>query len=162
MPPLVLLTGESPLANKQAEYYQQKLRDVLGLTIRIDPQIFKQRLERMTAGSFDMVLAGWGPDFDDPLTFGNLFASWNLQNRGRYSSPELDKLVDVATTSIDPQTRMDAFGRIQRILFDDVVILPEYERGRVFVLDPRVEGLVRRAVGPDPDFSNVRIAAEAG
>lgn len=155
--PLVLLTGDSPVSNKQAEYYQETLKRELGLTIRIDRQIFKQRLAKMTAGEFDMVLAGWGPDFDDPLTFGNLFASWNLQNRGRYDNPELDQWVDIAESSTDPRVRMDAFGEIQRILFEDVVILPEYERGRVYVLDPRIEGMVRRAVGPDPDFTNVRI-----
>ena len=54
----------------------------LGLDIKIDKQIFKQRLAKMLSGDFDMVLAGWGPDYDDPLTFGDLFASWNLNNRG--------------------------------------------------------------------------------
>ncbi|NBC23599.1 MAG: hypothetical protein GVY21_09010 [Gammaproteobacteria bacterium] len=157
IPPLVLLTGDNPISNKQSEYYQEQLKQVLGLDIRIDKQIFKQRLAKMTAGEFDLVLAGWGPDFDDPLTFGDLFASWNLNNRGRYDNPELDKWVRLAQTSTDPRARMDAFGEIQRILFEDVVILPNYERGVVYVQDPRLEGLVRRAVGPDPDFTNVRI-----
>lgn len=160
IPPLVLLSGDNPISNKQAEYYQEQLSRVLGLELRIDKQIFKQRLAKMTAGEFDMVLAGWGPDFDDPLTFGDLFASWNLNNRGRYKNPELDRWVSVAQSSTDPRTRMDAFGEIQRILFEDVVVLPNYERGQVYVVDPRLKGLVRRAVGPDPDFTNVRIAAE--
>ena len=157
IPPLVLLTGDNPISNKQSEYYQEQLKQVLGLEIRIDKQIFKQRLAKMTAGDFDLVLAGWGPDFDDPLTFGDLFASWNLNNRGRYDNPELDEWVRVAQSSTDPRARMDAFGEIQRILFEDVVVLPNYERGIVYVEDPRIEGMVRRAVGPDPDFTNVRI-----
>ena len=161
MPPLVLLTGDTPVSNKQSEYYQQVLRRELGLTIRIDRQIFKQRLAKMTAGEFDIVLAGWGPDFDDALTFGNLFASWNLNNRGRYDNPEMDEWVRVAESSTDPKVRMNAFGNIQRILFEDVVILPEYERGRVYVLDQRLEGLSRRAAGPDPDFTNIRIVEGA-
>jgi oligopeptide transport system substrate-binding protein len=157
IPPLVLLTGDNPLSNKQAEYYQETLKNSLGLDIRIDKQIFKQRLAKMTAGDFDLVLAGWGPDFDDPLTFADLYASWNLNNRGRYSNPELDALVRKAQDSTDPRARADAFGEIQRILFEDVVHLPNYERGVVYVVDPRLEGLVRRVVGPDPDFTNVRI-----
>lgn len=162
IPPLVLLTGDNPLSNKQSEYYQEILKDVLGLDIRIDRQIFKQRLAKMTSGEFDMVLAGWGPDFDDPVTFGNLFASWNLNNRGRYSNPQLDHWVRVADQSTDPKVRMDAFGEVQRILHEDVVILPEYERGIVYVTNPQIEGLVRRAVGPDPDFTNVRIVDAEG
>ena len=160
-PDLVLLSGDSPVASKQAEYYQNVLKKNLGLTLKIDKQIFKQRLAKMTAGEFDMVLAGWGPDFDDALTYGDLFASWNLNNRGRYNNPELDRFVRIAQESLDQQERMDAFGNIQRILYEDAVILPDYERGRVYVKDPRVVDMVRRTIGPDPDYSRVRLV-EAG
>ena len=158
IPPLVLLTGDNPISNIQSEYYQQVFRKSLGLDIKIDKQIFKQRLAKMLSGDFDMVLAGWGPDYDDPLTFGDLLASWNLNNRGRYSNPEIDKWVRVAQTSQDPKTRMDAFGEIQQIIFDDAAHLYNYERGVTYVVNPQMQGLVRRAVGPDPDFTNVTIA----
>jgi oligopeptide transport system substrate-binding protein len=146
------------VAGKQAEYYQETLRNVLGIEVRIDRQIFKQRLAKMSSGEFDMVLAGWGPDFADPITFGDLFASWNLNNRGRYRGAELDRQVRIAQSSLDPAVRAAAFGAIQQILFDDVVILPEYERGAVYVVDPRLQGLMRRIVGPDPDFTRAWIA----
>jgi oligopeptide transport system substrate-binding protein len=154
LPPLVLLCGEDPISLKQAEYFQNVYKRTLGITLKIDKQIFKQRLAKMTAGDFDLVLAGWGPDYADPLTFGDLFSSWNLNNRGRYSNPELDRQVRIAQSSLDPKTRMDAFGEIQRILYDDAVILPNYERGYVFVTHPQLHGVVRRAVGADPDFTN--------
>ncbi|MEZ5559460.1 MAG: peptide ABC transporter substrate-binding protein [Pseudomonadales bacterium] len=159
-PPLVLLSGDNPVANKQAEYYQAALKKTLGLELRIDKQIFKQRLAKMLSGEFDLVLAGWGPDYDDPLTFGDLFASWNLNNRGRYSNPALDAQVRIAQNSLDPKTRMEAFAEIQRIIYDDAVILPDYERGLVYVTDPRMQQLVRRVAGPDPDFTSVWISGD--
>jgi oligopeptide transport system substrate-binding protein len=154
IPPLVLLTDDGPFSNKNAEYLQNLFRRALGLELKIDKQIFKQRLAKMTSGDFDMVSAGWGPDYDDPLTFGDLYASWNGNNRGKYNNPELDRQVRIAQTSLDPKIRMDAFGKIQMILIDDAVLLPTYERGRVFVMDPRLKGVVNRAVGTDPDFTN--------
>jgi oligopeptide transport system substrate-binding protein len=154
IPPLVLLTDDGPLSNKQSEYYQNLFMRTLGLEIKIDKQIFKQRLAKMTAGDFDMVAAGWGPDFDDPLTFGDLFASWNGNNRGKYNNPELDRQVRIAQSSLDQRVRMAAFGEIQRILIEDAVILPNYERGIVYVRDSRLKGVVNRAVGTDPDYSN--------
>jgi oligopeptide transport system substrate-binding protein len=157
IPPLVLLSGDNPISNIQSEYYQQVFRKNLGLELKIDKQIFKQRLAKMLAGEFDLVLAGWGPDYDDPLTFGDLFGSWNQNNRGRYANPELDRWIRIAQNEQDVQTRMDAFGEIQRILIEDAVILPNYERGVTYVTNPGMKGLVRRAVGPDPDFSNVWI-----
>ena len=108
----------------------------------------------MTSGDFDMVAAGWGPDFADPLTFGDLYASWNGNNRGKYNNPALDEQVRIAQSSIDPRTRMDAFGEIQRILIEDAVHLPNYERGLVYVQVPQLKGVVHRAVGTNPDYTH--------
>lgn len=160
IPPLVLLTDDSPFSNKQSEYFQNLFKRALGIDLKIDKQTFKQRLAKMTSGDFDLVSAGWGPDYDDPLTFGDLFASWNGNNRGKYNNPELDKQVRLAQSSIDPKVRMAAFGKIQNILIEDAVILPNYERGRVYVRDPRLQGVVNRAVGTDPDYTNAYLVTE--
>ncbi len=158
IPPLVLLVSDSPTAAKQAEYLQGVMGSKLGLEIKIDIQTFKQRLAKMTAGDFDIVGAGWGPDFDDIMTFGDLFASWNLNNRGRYDNHEYDRLVRVAMNNTDPKIRMDAMSELQQILFDDAVILPQYEQGVIYLLHPRVKGVVRRVVGADPDFTYASVA----
>lgn len=160
IPPLMLLTGDSPLSSKVAEYYQETLKRELGLEVRIDKQIFKQRLAKMLAGDFDLVMAGWGPDYADPLTFGDLYASDNANNRGLFKNAEVDRMVEISRLSTDPKTRMDAFGRIQDILIDEAALLPEYERAGLYVINPRIEGLVRRVTGPDPDYTNVRIVGK--
>ncbi|MEX2326750.1 MAG: ABC transporter substrate-binding protein, partial [Pseudomonadales bacterium] len=157
IPPLVLLVSDSPTAAKQAEYLQGLLKARLGLNIKIDIQTFKQRLAKMTSGDFDIVGAGWGPDYDDIMTFGDLFASWNLNNRGRYSNPEYDQWVRVAMNSSDPKTRMDAMAQLQQILHDDAVILPQYEQGVIYLLHDKLRGVVRRVVGADPDFTYARV-----
>ena len=157
IPPLVLLVGDSPTATKQGEYMQGVLLNKLGIELKIDVQTFKQRLAKMTSGEFDIVGAGWGPDFDDILTFGDLFASWNMNNRGRYNNPEYDRLVRLTMNSTEPKTRMDAMGKAQQILFDDAVVLPQYEQGVIYLLNPKIKGVARRVIGPDPDFTYARI-----
>ena len=156
-PTLVLLTGDNPISSVQSEWVQQTLKTKLGINAKIDKQIFKQRLAKMTSGEFDIVLAGWGPDYNDPLTFGDLFASWNKNNRGQYNSPELDALIDIAQSRLEPAVRMQAFGDIQQHLIDQAVVLPMYERGVTYVVDPRVKQLKRRVIGPDPDVSRAYI-----
>jgi len=160
-PPIVLLVGDTPVSLLTAEYYQQLFAKNLGLEFRIDAQIFKQRLAKMTSGDFDMVMSGWGPDYFDALTFGDLFSSWNLNNRGRYNNPELDAFVRVGQTELNPKIRMDAFGEIQRIVDDEVVIIPMYERGWSFVVDSRLKGLIRRQVGPEVDYNYAYIDKSA-
>ena len=158
---LVMLSGDNPAANKQSEYYQSKYAKELGLQLKLDRQIFKQRLQKMTDGDFDLVLAGWGPDYDDALTFGDLFTSWNENNRGRYNSPEVDRQIDIAKNSSDPEARMAAFAKVQDILNEDVAILVNYERGSLYVIHERLKNVARRSVGPDPDYSFAYIVDEA-
>ncbi|MBV1880938.1 MAG: peptide ABC transporter substrate-binding protein [Pseudomonadales bacterium] len=151
-PSLTLLSGDSPGASVQAEYFQQVLSRYLGLELKLDKQIFKQRLAKMTSGDFDLVAAGWGPDYNDPMTFADLFASWNENNRGRYSSEEYDQWVKVAQGSSDVDVRMSAFGKLQHILIENAVLIPQYERGYVYVQNAHLTGVVRRIFGGDPSY----------
>ena len=116
----------------------------------------------MTAGDFDILLAGWGPDYNDPLTFGDLFASWNLNNRGRYVSEKNDEFVRQAQGSTDTKTRMDAFGQIQQVLFDEVALLPMFERGVTYTVHPQLKGLKRRVIGAETDYTNAYIDTSSG
>ena len=152
-----MLADDSPIGAISSEYYQAVYARNLGLEMRIDKQIFKQRLAKMDAGEFDIVVSGWGPDYDDALTFGDLFSSWNLNNRGRYASDEMDALIRIAQSELDPVRRMEAFAQIQDLVHEDVVIVPMYERGWSYVVDPRLKGFKRRSVGPDVDYTYARI-----
>jgi len=158
IPPLVWLTGEGAGASREAEYFQYLLSSRLGITLKIDKQTFKQRLAKMTSGEFDIVSAGWGPDYADPMTFADLYASWNENNRGRWKNARYDALIREAQGTSDPKTRMDAMAEAERILMDDVAILPTSEGAAVYVVSPRVTGIVRHMVGTDPDFTRARVA----
>jgi hypothetical protein len=48
---------------------------------------------------------------------------------------------------------MAAFGEIQRILIEDAAIILNYDRGVMYVQDPHLRGVSRRAVGPEPDYT---------
>lgn len=153
IPPIVWLTGDSPSASKEAEYFQNLYQTTLGIDLKIDKQIFKQRLAKMSSGDFDIVAAGWGPDYSDPMTFAELFTSWNENNRGKYSNPEYDRLVRLAQSTSDPKKRMDAMAAAEKIALDDLALLPTYERTIIFVMNQELQNVLRHAVGPDPDFT---------
>ena len=153
IPPLSLLLSDTPNSIKQAEYIQNVMARTLGLDIRLDRQIFKQRLAKMTAGDFDMVAAGWGPDYLDAMTFADLFASWNLNNRGRYKSERYDELIIEAQGTTDQARRNAIFAEIQQLIFDDVVILPQYERGFIYTQHKEIEGVRRSVTGGDTNFN---------
>jgi oligopeptide transport system substrate-binding protein len=160
MPPIVFLASDSARGSKEAEYFQQLLAAGLGLEVRIDKQIAKQRLDKMQRGDFDIAAAGWGPDYDDPMTFADLFASWNENNRGRYRSARYDELVQRANTTADAQERMALFAQMQQLLIDDVPLLPTYESGQVYLQHSQLRGVVRAIFGGDPNFRYAYVVEE--
>ncbi len=159
LPPLTLLVSETPVSVIIGEYLQNMFKQALGLDIRLDKQTFKQRIAKMQSGDFDLVLAGWGPDFDDPITYGDLFASWNENNRGRYSSERYDHWVAAGQQSSDPRARMEAMNQLQLILHADVAILPLFEGASVYLQNPALRGVGRAIFGGDPSYKFAWIEA---
>jgi oligopeptide transport system substrate-binding protein len=153
LPALVWLTGDTPASSREAEYFQNQFKQRLGLDLKIDKQIFKQRLAKMSAGEFDIVSGGWGPDFNDPMTFAELWATWNENNNGKFTSAEYDRHIRAAQATSNAKVRMDNMAAAEKIALDANVILPLYERTSVYVTRDGIEGVVRRAVGFDPDFT---------
>lgn len=158
-PSLTLLAGDSATARREAEYYQRVFERELGVELVIDRQTFKERLAKMNAGDFDLAQAGWGPDFDHPATFGDLFASTNANNHGAYANAAYDDALRRALESTDPTEQMEAWAAIQDIVVNDAVVLLGYE-GRGHYVQRRVTGVGRRPIGFSPDYRYARVAGE--
>ncbi len=159
LPPLHLLTGEAPTALRIGEYAQARLAETLGLRVRLDRQITKQRLQQMARGEFDLALQNWGPDFDDPVTFAELLASWNPINRGRYRSAEYDRRLGTVLDSADPAERLAALDALQQLVRDEAPLIPLYENARLYVQHPALQGVVRAPFFGDPNLRHAWIGA---
>jgi oligopeptide transport system substrate-binding protein len=154
---LVLLTVASPTGMKISEFFQGLLAARLGLDVRIDSQSFKQYLAKSRAGEFDLLLSSWYPDFDDIMTYADLLATGNPNNRGGYSSPEYDRYLDIVKGALSEKERMDAAGQLQRIIQNEAMVLPMAETGSAYVQHARLKGVVRRVLGADPDYTYARV-----
>jgi oligopeptide transport system substrate-binding protein len=157
--PLHLLTGEAPTALRIGEYAQARLAETLGVRVRLDRQITKQRLQQMARGEFDLALQNWGPDFDDPVTFAELLASWNPINRGQYRSAGYDRWLGVALGSTEQAERLAAFDAMQRLVRDEAPLIPVYENARLYVQHPALQGVVRAPFFGDPNLRHAWIGA---
>ena len=158
IPPLSYLTDDTNFSMRAGQYFQSIFKIYLGLDIRIDSQIFKQRLAKSHAGQFDLLNESWGPDYNDPMTFTDLRASWNENNRGLYTNPEFDRVVRAAQAESDPHKRMKFISDAEKIALDDITLIPLYERSVAYVVNSeKVSGIVRHAMGADPDYYNASL-----
>jgi oligopeptide transport system substrate-binding protein len=157
LPAINLLTVTSPTGAKIAEYFQGLLQQRLGLEVRVDQQIFKLYIDKAQRGSYDIALSSWYPDFDDVVTFADLLASWNPNNRGGYRNTEYDQALQTLMRSPDRLARMTAADRLQHIIRRDVPVLPMAETGSAYLQHPKLRGVVRRVLGADPDYTYAEV-----
>lgn len=80
---------------------------------------------------FSFILVGWGAgsgEASSPLK--SLIATHSKDkgmgtaNRGRYSNPEVDKLIDEALSTVDDEKRQDILAKATDIAINDMAIIP--------------------------------------
>lgn len=119
------------------------------MKVTIKQQPFKNKLDLENKGDFEFSFAGWGPDYQDPMTFLDLFVTGGPYNRGKWSDKEYDKLIKDAQTQTDATKRWSELQEAEKILLDSAAISPVYQRGRAFLVKPYVKGVVEHNFGAD-------------
>lgn len=157
---ITMLSGDSEVAKKYAEGVQGLLQKNLGIKVKVDSVDFATRLERMRNKQFSLVYAGWGGDYNDPLTFMDMWITGGPYNDVGYSSQAYDAAIKTAKTSTDNKTRMEAMAEAERILCEDLPVIPLYWPTRNFVTRPYVKDWIRKTTGSDNEWKYCWIAAE--
>lgn len=71
---LTLTSGDTSLQRKQTEFIQNQLEENLpGLTIKLKNVTNQASFQADVTQDFELLLGGWGGDYQDPLTYLNLF-----------------------------------------------------------------------------------------
>lgn len=140
-----ILIDDGDTASKHAAFVQESWKKDLGITVNVEAVPFKSRLDRMTNKDFQIVLAGWGPDYNDPMTFLDMFETGNGNNHTGYSSAEYDKLLESARAELDRDKRFGYLMDMEKLLMQDMPIGPYYFRSRDYIVSGKVSGIVRTA-----------------
>ena len=150
-----LLINDRDEMKQIAEFIKGQLESNLpGLTININVQPFKQRLALDDAIDYDIQLWGWSPDYQDPLTYMDLWVTNGGNNKTNYSNRAYDKIIHDAMTNLDElDTRFESLQDAELILLEqDAVLAPLYQRGRALLQKHYVKGLIVHPFGPEYSF----------
>ncbi|MCF6097116.1 peptide ABC transporter substrate-binding protein [Thermovorax subterraneus] len=146
------LTDDTQRAKLTAEFIQDQLKKNLGINMTVKQVPFKQRLELMTKMDYDVVFAGWGPDYNDPMTYLDLWVTGGRHNDTGWSNKQYDELIQFAKTTTDFKKRADAMFEAEKLLLEKGPIVPIYFRKRAWVCNDRIKGLVTDFIGATFDF----------
>ncbi|MDN6967140.1 peptide ABC transporter substrate-binding protein [Oenococcus sp. UCMA 17063] len=90
-------SSDSTATKSTLDTLQQSWSELPGLTVKEKLVPFKQRLLDQENHNFDVILAAWGADYSEPLTFLNMFVTGGSNNDGSWSNKEYDTLIDNAS-----------------------------------------------------------------
>nr|WP_300005660.1 peptide ABC transporter substrate-binding protein [Tissierella sp.] len=143
---VVLLYNTSEAHKKIAQAAQEMWRVNLGVEIQLENVDFQVKLDREKAGDYQISRAGWIGDYADPITFLELWHSKSSFNDAKYNNPEYDKLVDIAKTSPDNNERFKAMRDAEKMIMEDMPVVPVYFYTQPYAQKPYVTGVFKPLV----------------
>lgn len=140
-----MICDDTTTANKYAAFTQEQLKTNLGVTLEIETMTYKARIARMQAHDFDIVFAGWGPDYNDPMTFLDLFVTGNGNNHTLFSNARYDELVNLARGEADTEKRTEYLIELEQIIADEQPVGHIYNRRKDYIMQDGITGVVKTA-----------------
>lgn len=130
------LENHRKIAIAVQQQWKQNLNIEIGL-INLEWKVYleaKQNLEH------DIARAGWLADYVDPSNFLDLMLSHSGNNHTGWSSNQYDHLVSKAATMLDRNQRFAYYQRAEKILADEVPVIPIYYYSDIHLVQPSVQG----------------------
>ena len=140
---LTIIADDGDVAQKNCAFFQEQWKTHLGITVEVQQMTYKNRLERMNNHDFDIVMAGWGPDYNDPMTFMDLWVTGGGNNHTGWSNADYDALIKKAAEDANPETRTATLIEAEKLLMNEMPIGPIYNRSRDYMTSEKLQGVVR-------------------
>jgi len=142
-PTIELLSYDTMGGRDGATFLQDQFEKNLGAKIDVTIQPLDRKLELEADGEFQLSFQGWIADYNDPMTFMDLWLSDSSFNTGKYESERYDEIISQAQTETDFARRMDQMLEAERVLIeDDAGLAPVFFEGQVWLIDPSIENFV--------------------
>ena len=128
---------------KIAQAVQEMWKQNLGIEVNLENMEFQVLLDNRKAGNFQISRAGWMGDYKDPMTMLDLFMTDNPQNDSKWSNKEFDELLKKTAASPDQKVRMDSMKAAEKIMMEEMPIIPIYFYTQARLEKPNVTGVYK-------------------
>ncbi|MSQ15023.1 MAG: peptide ABC transporter substrate-binding protein [Dehalococcoidia bacterium] len=124
-----------------SEVLREQWKTNLGIAIKIQQIEWATFLEDVKKGSYQMFQEGWIADYPDPEDFLDiLFHSKSNNNNGRYSNPQVDRLLEQARVEENIDKRLKSYQEIEQTIVNEAPWLPLWYGKSYILVKPHVKG----------------------
>ena len=150
-----LESGTSATNKQFAEFEQQNVKQALGVDVQVeyvDWPIFQDRTKQL---DFQIASQAWGGDYNDPMTFFDMWMSTAGIVPTGWTSEKYDELINKTTKTMDTEERAKLFAEAEKLLLvDDAVITQGVWRFKNTYVRKFVKGYISPTFGT-ADLKNV-------
>lgn len=139
LPSLKLIYNTSSGHQLIAETVQAMWKEALGLEVTLENSERAVFQETRNNGDYQIARHGWPGDYNDPMTFLDMWVSDSGQNDADWKNPEYDALIATSKSSNDPVVRMQAMHDAEKILMTELPIIPVYYYTNVWLDNGKVK-----------------------
>lgn len=125
-----------------AEALQNMWQKELGVTVTLANQDWAVFLQTRKEGKFQIARNGWIADYNDPMTFLDMWVTGSGNNDAQYSNKKFDDLIAKAKATSVQKDRMQLMHDAEKILMgEDWFSAPIYYYTNSYMIKPEVKGM---------------------
>ncbi|MGG3573187.1 peptide ABC transporter substrate-binding protein [Bacillus gobiensis] len=147
LPEITLTYSSTPQHKLMAEAIQQKFKDVLGVDVKLANMewgVFSAEQKKL---KFQLSQSSFLADYADPINFVENFQTGHSMNRTGWSNEKYDQLIKDAKNEADETKRFQLMYEAEKLVFDEMPIIPIHFYNQVNLEAEGVKGIVRHPVG---------------
>ena len=125
-----------------AEALQYMWEEELGVKVTLNNQEWAAFLQTRKDGDYSIARNGWIADYNDPISFLDMWMTGGGNNDAQYSNEEYDSLIKEAKTTTDVKERMELLHKAEdKIIGEDNALAPLYFYTQKYMLADGIEGM---------------------
>src|SRR5215213_3414985 len=160
-PKLTMLFGDDSAGRDMATYFKDQYKKNLGADLDVEIVTFDAALDRVDAEDYEINYSfGWIGDYNDPMTFMDLYLSDSPFNNSFFENEEYDRLIKEAQTTSDLQKRMQNMLKAERILIEQAGTVPVFYNAVSGLKKPYFKNYTPHSFGGD-DYKYAKIEGKS-
>lgn len=137
-PELTILYNESDSHKEIAEAIQQMWVTNLGVQSKLVAQEWSDYVDSREKGSYPVIRYGWSGEYNDPLTFLEIFESGSSDNFTHWTNESYDALIDKSKYA-SGKKRDDILLSAEKMIMDESLAIPLYYFSKNFQIQNDVK-----------------------
>ena len=157
-PPLSILVSDDDTSQDFGTFVQEELSRNLGAEVEVTSLPFDSLYERTNDKDYQISAYSWIGDYNDPMTFMDLWLSESGFNTASFSNDRYDELISGAKAESDNDRRMEMMAEAEKILLAENAVIGPISHGALARLEkPYLKNYVAHPYGAAAEYKPLRL-----